>query len=214
MIDKIPSEKDLLFLREEIRRRLSPPRAEHSVSVELECAVIGKIEKLSETDILFLRVSGLLHDLTREMPVEKHVALLREFRVDLPDDGVLSGAVLHQLTAPIVISVEYPAFCDPVVLDPIRTHTTGDAHMSKAQKILFLADMIEPKRKHRACREMRTYYYTHVQEEGNLDRSVCMTLKGTISHLLEIQSPIAAKTVSAYNDILQNSSLFERNEIK
>ena len=127
--------------------------------------------------------------------------MCRDYKLPLPSDGVLSAAVLHQITSPLLIASDYPEFAVPKILDPIRTHTTGDAGMSKAQKILFLADMIEPKRKHSACRNMRTYYYTHTQEEGNLDKSVFLTLKGTVSHLLESESPVSLKTVRAYNDL-------------
>ena len=57
MSERIPTENDILYLREAVRRRLSPPRAEHSVSVELECAVIARIEGADEGEIPFLRVA-------------------------------------------------------------------------------------------------------------------------------------------------------------
>lgn len=193
------SEETLKQLREALSSYMSPPRREHSLSVEKECAVIGKVCRMTEEEISMLRVSALLHDLTRELPLEKQLALFEKSNTPLPADGILSTAVLHQFTSPMVISSDFPAFDLPEITQPIASHTTGKKEMSLPAKILFLADIIEPKRLHRFCRETRKKFYEHLGEENLIDSTLLACLGDTITHLIVKGDRVSVQTLEAYN---------------
>ncbi len=192
----------LADLRKAIEPYMSQPRLLHTLAVERECAVIGKVCSLHEQELSALRVSALLHDLTKEMTKEEHLALLKENGLSPSADEMLSEEILHQRTSPLLIQKRFPACSCPAVTSPILSHTTGKPAMTTAEKILFLADVIEPRRKHEFCQQMRLHFYTRLQQGDPLavvDGTLLLCLKSTIAHLSEQNRPIALASVEAYN---------------
>ena len=148
----------LLDLRTQIASYMSQHRLLHSLAVERECAVIGKLCRLGEETVSALRVSALLHDLTKEMPFTEQLSLLAAHGLSPTADELACSDILHQRTAPLLIKKDFPACDSPDIIAPISTHTTGKPNMTTEEKILFLADVIEPRRKHDFCQKMRLHF--------------------------------------------------------
>lgn len=87
-------------------------------------------------------IAGLLHDCAKELPIKKQTELANKAtQTDTPIDN----AVLHA-PAGYTYAVERYGIMNTNILSAIRYHTTGRANMSKLEKIIFLADKLEPAR--------------------------------------------------------------------
>ena len=87
---------------------------------------------------------------------------------------------------------------DEEVLNAIRWHTTGRENMSKLEKIIYIADMIEPSRSFDGVEEIREATLKA------LDNGVLLGLTHTMKFLLAKDSPIDINTVKARNYLIIN----------
>lgn len=88
---------------------------------------------------------------------------------------------------------------DEEILSAIRWHTTGKENMSKLDKIIYLADMIEPSRDFSGVEELRN------DSKDDLDKAMLNALTHTIKYLLEKGCLIDINTVKARNYLLYNN---------
>jgi predicted HD superfamily hydrolase involved in NAD metabolism len=86
---------------------------------------------------------------------------------------------------------------DEEVLDAIRYHTSGRENMTLLEKIVCLADYIEPGRQFPGVEELRT------AAEEDLDRALAKGLGGTITFLVNREKRIYPLTVLARNSLLK-----------
>ena len=80
--------------------------------------------------------------------------------------------------------------------------------MNVFDKIIFLADYIEPTRTHEVCKKAREALYKELDSDENpinvLDRAVLCSLNDTILHLINTSKPIDIQTIKARNHLLTN----------
>lgn len=197
------SEQALDKLRETVAGQLSSPRFQHTISVEEEVARMG--EYLLPQKILELRAAALLHDLTKELPLADHLEICRRFSVPCSEEAKRSSAVLHGFTAAEIISESYSDFATEDILSSVRKHTVGASDMSTFDKILFLADYIEPTRPYAACISLRKTFWSSLENAAPLERMLVLDdaiftqIKQTLTHLLEKGSVIAPESLCLYN---------------
>ena len=183
---------------------LSPKRLTHTFSVADECRMLAGIYGISEEKKDELYTAALLHDITKEKPLEFHLELLKKHGVDLPEDELDSIPALHARTGAIMARELFGV--SDAVFSAIDAHTTGKENMSFCDKILFLCDYIEPKRTHGACISLRKYFYDvigRMPPKEALDRAVLRSMDGTLTHLIGENRLIALRTVKARNHILK-----------
>jgi HD superfamily phosphohydrolase YqeK len=151
MCDKIITPDMLERLRGEVRARLTERRFRHTEGVAAEAAAIAGIY----TPELATKITAAawLHDITKEYSYEKQLKICHDFGIILKDDEKNLPAVLHAITAAALIPAEFPEYADPVIISAVRWHTTGRAGMTLPEKILCLADFIEPGREYAGCRK-------------------------------------------------------------
>ena len=87
---------------------------------------------------------------------------------------------------------------DSEILEAIRVHTTGKVGMSKLDKVIFLADYIEPNRDFPGVDELR-----NVAKE-DLNKAVLLGFDNTINHLIEQHLSIYPLTILGRNDVLKS----------
>ncbi|GGM31055.1 HD domain-containing protein [Paraliobacillus quinghaiensis] len=92
---------------------------------------------------------------------------------------------------------------DQLILDAIHCHTTGKAHMNMMEKIIFLADYIEPGRDFPGLDTVR------IQAKKDLDYACFLALKNTIDHLVIQEQLIYPDALHAYNDLLRKIKVGE-----
>lgn len=207
-------------VRAEIPGFISGKRLAHTYAVEEECAALGALfcrfpALFTEEDACRLRIAALLHDITKEKTHEEQLALCVRYRIPLTAYERCTPKVLHAKTAAFLAEdVINRKFGSCVVTGDIRhaifTHTTGAGQISLMDKLLYLADYIEPTRTFDDCVALRRAFYDPIEEAAesaerlllHLDRVLVLSFDMTIRDLLERGLLIDPETTAARNALL------------
>lgn len=202
--------KDKLYLTcplyAAVRTLVKEKRWKHIFGTEEEAKSLSQIFDLSETDSERLRRAALLHDITKYLTRDEHLAFLDSVGVT-PDEGTLaSDKTLHQMSGAYMAKKLYPDYVDDAVFDAIRYHTTGKAEMPLLTKLMYLCDFIEPTRTFPDCVKLRAIFYEMI-EKGNklrvLDEIMLIALDMTVADLKENGHPIHSDTEKAREYIIE-----------
>lgn len=202
------SEEQINRITARLSETLSENRKKHTFFVEKEALALAEtLVLVYNIDDAFkndLRAAALLHDITKELPLSEQLSLCKTYDIDPGEHP--SGAILHGHTAAYVGRAEFGI--NDRVFSAVYCHTTGKASMSVMDKLLLLADYIEPSRTHAACKQTRAYYYAQLEARGArealqiLDETTLLCLDKTLAHLLEKGNLIDLETVKARNALV------------
>ena len=167
---------------EMLRQLISEEKYTHSLGVE-KTAI--ELAKNYHVDADKAGLAGLLHDITKSMD---NVALAKEYGII----NYLSKKTLHAYTGAIYIA-RSQITKDSDILNAIKYHTTGREAMSMLEKIIYLADLIEPGRECQALEKIRPICYQ------DIDAAMLLALKMSIKLIIKRSTPIDLNTVFAYN---------------
>lgn len=135
---------DIIDIHNYLKKNLSESRYNHSVSTA-ETAYKLCIEYGEDPDKGYL--AGLVHDIAREYSNEDVLRIAEKDGLEITDTEKNDPVILHG-RAGAVVAREIFAIDDPSIIEAMQVHTTGKSGMCLLSKILFVADYIEPKRKH------------------------------------------------------------------
>lgn len=194
------------IIRAEVSARIGQGyRLTHTLGVEEECIALAALFSLSERETFALRTAALLHDLTKHLSFDKQRALFHEFSLPFGEIEQRSGKTLHAVTGAHLSRRLFPEQVDETVFSCILTHTTGAPRMTLPQKLLYLADFIEPNRTFPSCIALRSAFWT-LPEDGNLIKHLNHILLDsfdqTLLELVEAHAYIHPTTLEARNDLL------------
>lgn len=143
-------------------------------------------------------LAALLHDLAKYWPIEEQIALIQDNNLNL-ELLQYDKQLLHAEVAAFVSRREY-GIEDPEVLDAIRYHTSGRIGMTLLDKIVCLADYIEPGRDFPGVDKIREL------AQHNLDEALIAGFDSTISFLIEKRKIVFPLTMLARNDLIRGLS--------
>lgn len=129
-------------LQFKLKKTLDKPRYEHTVGVMYTAACMAMAHGC---DIEKAMIAGLLHDCAKCMTHEERVALCETNQVDVTPSEHINKAILHAKAGAILARIEYH-ITDEEILHAIAVHTTGTPEMNMLDKIIYIADYIEPGR--------------------------------------------------------------------
>jgi len=179
---------------EEARQIIKPimtnKRYEHTLRVA-ETAV--ELAKIYDADLYEAELAALLHDYAKCLELDE---LRRWIETNpLPKDLLLHHYELwHGPVGALMVKRKF-GINQQAILDAIHYHTTGRAHMSKLDMIIFLADYIEPGRDFPGLEEVREIGKT------NLEKGCWLASRNTIQYLMAKKSAIYPESFHAYNDL-------------
>ena len=140
-------------------------------------------------DVTEARVAALLHDCTKKLNMEQQLALCEQYGVQL---DALEQKALKLLHAKTGAEIARDVFgVSDAVYEAIKWHTTGKADMTLLEKVIYLADYIEPTRDFPGVEELRKTVYQ------DLDAGLAMGLEMTIEEMEEMGNPVHEKTLEA-----------------
>ncbi len=131
----------LELLRPAALSHLSGSRIPHVLGTEETAAALAKRWGADEEEA---RRAALLHDCTKKLRREEHLALCRMYGIETDPYEAAEAKLLHAKTGAAVARAVYGV--SDQVHDAILWHTTGKADMTLLEKIIYLADYIEPTR--------------------------------------------------------------------
>ena len=206
------TEEILGKMREYARSNISERRYAHTEAVEEEIAVLAGIYCPEKTDKL--RAAAILHDITKEYNVEKQLQLCREYDILIDDLVIKSPKCFHAITAKAVAEDVFGEFIDDEILLAVRYHTTGRREMALVEKLLYLADFIEPTRTFESCVALRKFFYGGIgtaDAKIHLEKTLLYSFDITIKELIAEHNVIMTDTVEARNYICAFVSELEKN---
>ena len=190
-----------------VKKTLSAFRYEHTVSVVNECKELAKIYPCDERSLV---IAAYLHDITKETPFEKQLELVEEMNVHFPADSLISPKTAHAFSAPAFVKKYLKKYYSRKIADIIALHTTGSGGMTLEEKLLYLADYIEPTRKFEDCVKVRRMFYSKKNKtEKHLDRVILRSLIITVNSLIKEKRPVHSYTVDAYNSLLEDTEIIK-----
>jgi len=183
----------LAALRQMARERLSPRRLAHVLGTEACAAAMALRFGERELDA---RTAALLHDITKEVPIERQLQMCaaRGIMPDYPETSL--DALLHADTAAILAEDELRQ--PEHICDAIRYHSTGRSHMSRLEKIIYVADKIEQTRQYADVPPIRAL------AEQNLDAATVAVLRGALAALERQGRPPYGRTQDALTHMIDN----------
>lgn len=181
---------DLKTIQQKLQSALSVKRYIHTLGVADEAVKLAEIFG-TEKDRAKAQVAGLLHDCAKDYPDDLKKRLCKEYHIKLDDVMKKNTGLIHPFLGAEIAKREY-LIDDEEVLDAIRYHTTGKKQMSIIDKIVFIADYIEPSREpFDGLEEARRLAYL------DLDMAVKFILQHTISYIKEKKKMLHPLSVEA-----------------
>ncbi|GAK04146.1 hydrolase [Geomicrobium sp. JCM 19037] len=175
-----------------VKEVLPESRFTHTLGVRDEAVRLA--EQYNE-DTYRIEVAALLHDYAKPLAKESLLNVLKE-REPNENFSEFGGVLLHAPAGAYMIEREFKDVIDQDIFNAVYWHTTGHPDMSTFEKIIFLADFIEPGRHFPGVHEVRK------AAEKGLDEAVTACFVSTISHLVENRRPVHPMTLAAYNSML------------
>ncbi len=175
-----------------LKQSLKPGRYIHSVGTMKEAITLA--EHYGE-DSDKAAVAGLLHDCAKNLKDDETLEYCRNNGIELSEVEKKQVYLLHGEVGAIIASEKY-CVEDESILNAIKYHSTGYSNMSMLDKIIFLADCIEPGRTHDEVHITRELAYK------DLNKALVSAFDSTIKYVIEQQGLIHPNTIEARNNIL------------
>ena len=140
-------------------------------------------------DVDKARRAALLHDCTKKLNLEEQLAVAERFHVPLDEMERREIKLLHAKTGAGVAEAVFGT--DEEITSAIRWHTTGRGGMTLLEKVIYLADYIEPNRDFPGVEALRRTCYE------DLDAGLLLGLEMTIGEMESRNVPIHPKTLEA-----------------
>ena len=172
-----------------LKKELDRQRFEHTLGVEQTAREMARAFGENEEKAA---LAGLLHDCAKCMPLSQMVKAAKHADIDpvMKESKALMHAVAGRCVAESVYGVQ-----DEEVLGAIRWHTTGHANMTRLEKIIYLADVIEPNRKlYPGLEALRA------QCMQDLDGAMHTALRMSLEHVREQGKTLHPDTLAALAD--------------
>ena len=153
---------------------LNPNRVKHVLGCRDTAAELAKVWGADETDAAR---AGLLHDITKALDGPLQLTLCGEYGKVLDEFSTHNPKTLHALTGRVVAERIFGE--TEAVVKAIESHTTGIPAMNTLEKIIYVADYMEPNRDFPGVEELRRLAYT------DLDKALKLGLEMTLAMLRE-----------------------------
>ena len=135
------------------------------------------------------RRAGILHDCTKYLSGEEHIAICEQYGVPLDDLERTAPKLLHSKTGACMARY---IFGEPdEVYEAIFWHTTAKADMTTLEKILYVADYMEPNRTFDGVERLRELAYS------DLDKALLLGVETTIQEMRDRNLPVHRNTLQA-----------------
>ena len=178
----LPIEK----LQEVVVSLLKPNRVAHVLGCRETAVELARLYGADETDAAR---AALLHDITKALDGQLQLTMCRSYGTMLDKFSQKNPKTLHALTGSLVAERIFGE--NEAVVDAIRCHTTGKADMNLLQKIIYVADYVEPNRDFPGVEELRHLAYT------DITKALKLGLENTLNLLRQQQREISPESMEA-----------------
>lgn len=188
---KIPG--NIPEIKELLQCTLRPKRFYHTLGVADTAVLLAEAhqpELLKKAEI-----AGLLHDCAKYFSGMEMISMCNDAKIDLTPIELQNTALIHGKLGAYLATCRY-GVNDPEILNAICYHTTGRPAMAPLEKIIYLADYIEPGRN----MDCKPYSLCQIRRKAfeNLDEALLMVLQNTITFLKTKKQAMDEQTIKTY----------------
>lgn len=185
-------------IRKAMEKAQDAKRYEHTLGVAYTAAALAMRygESLKNAEM-----AGLLHDCAKCLSDEKRLSICEKHNISMNEIEKKNPFLLHAKVGSYLAMKEYHIE-DPDIINAILNHTTGRPGMSLLEKIIFVADYIEPNRKQAPnLTEVRRMAFE------DLDQALIRILGDTIEYLESTGGPFDPMTRKTYEYYCQQEGV-------
>lgn len=176
-----------------IKPKLTDKRYLHTLGTE-KMAI--KLAELSGEDISKAQTAAILHDSCKCISEQEKRKLICKYNIQIEDLSEFNVDLVHGHIASYLVQEEL-GITDKDVINAIAFHTTGRPGMSRLEKIIYSADVVEENRKYDVADYLRDCVYK------DIDKGTYIIMNHVLQFLLVNNQPIYNLTVSTYNSLLK-----------
>ena len=177
-------------IKNKLKKELDANRFEHTQGVMYTASCLAMAHGI---DMERARIAGLLHDCAKCIPNRRKIDLCEKAKLPVSEFEKEYPFLLHAKLGAYLAEKEY-GVRDREVLSSILWHTTGKPAMSDLEKIIYIADYIEPNRnKAPHLEQVRRLAF------DDLDSCMCEILEDTVSYLSANPKSMDKTTLDAYD---------------
>lgn len=181
---------DIKKIRKSMEKNLDHKRFEHTLGVAYTAAALAM---RYEVDILKAQTAGLLHDCAKCLSDEKRLSICEKHNIQMNEIEHNNPFLLHAKVGSYIAMKKFQIH-DKDVINAILNHTTGRPGMSSLEKIIYIADYIEPGRKQAPnLTEIRKLAFQ------DLDLALVKILSDTLDYLKTTNTDIDPMTQQTYD---------------
>lgn len=180
----------LKMIENKLKLTLSNEKFLHSINV---MNTSKSLAKYYNYDIEKAEIAGLLHDCGR---IRQNINMDFKKNLTFHENENLNHAIIGAY-----LVVEEYNINDMDIINAVRYHTTGRENMSKLEKIIYIADKIEPTRKFDGVEQLRLLAYQ------NIDLAILKSLNDTIKYVIDKNQLLHEETIKARNFLLKNKEV-------
>lgn len=179
-------------IMKDIKTRVGVTRYEHILRVSVVAEELAIIHKV---DVMKAKKAALLHDCAKIQNEELLLEKAKDFNVVLTPELLENVQLIHAKLGARIAEEIYGVH-DEDILNAISYHTTGRKNMSDLEKIIFIADYIEPARRFQGIEEIRDLAFV------DIDKSILKALNLTMDFLISRNQLISLDSLEARNQLI------------
>ena len=182
-------EIDICKLQKKMKKVLEEKRYLHTLGVAYTAANLAFVYGYDDKKAF---MAGLLHDVAKCISHQKRLMICKKNHIEITPIEEENPVLLHAKVGAFFAKEKY-GVCDEEILNAIRFHTTGRPEMTLLEKIIYVADFVEPHRKKLPrLAEIRKISFE------DLDMAIYMILENSLNYLEKGNAKIDKKTEETY----------------
>ena len=185
-------------LKKDLKKEMDDSRFEHTLGVMYTC---GALAMRYGCDLDKAMLAGLMHDCAKCMPNAKKLKMAEKHHLEITELERKNPFMLHAKLGAFLARKKYDIE-DEEILNAIRWHTTGRPEMTLLDKIVYIADYIEPKRD-------KAPHLPMIRQKAfvDLDEALVMILRDTLGYLGDSTDHVDSMTKKTYDYYIQECSV-------
>ena len=187
---KLRMNRNFKNITRDLKNSLDKDRYQHTLGVSYTAICLAM---KYEVDLEKAKVAGLLHDCAKCIPDDKKLKKCLDHNISINETEKAQPYLLHAKLGAFIAMNKY-GIQDKEIINAILKHTTGSCEMTMLEKIIFVADYIEPNR-------YKASNLTYIRKVAfdDIDTAVYEIMKDTLNYLKEKNILIDSHTQKAFN---------------
>ncbi|OPJ63773.1 bis(5'-nucleosyl)-tetraphosphatase (symmetrical) YqeK [Clostridium oryzae] len=177
-----------------LKTNLTEKRFKHVIGVRNTAVKLAQVHGEDEKKAAY---AALIHDCAKNMDKDKLKKIIEDAGMVLDEVECYAPQLLHS-KAGAVIAKDKMGISDKDILNSVIYHTTGRANMSRLEKIIYLADYIEPSRDFLGVDKVRSSAFV------DLDGTLLLSIDNSIKYILDKGQLLHIDTIRARNWLILN----------